>query len=173
MNARDEINNELKAIGLHTLAKHTPVADSGVDSLVFDQLGSQIMDKISTGKPDAKPQIRIIQISARRALAYAASLLLIIATAVIYYLMENRTEPMLAEDIQLEDYFLNIADTDRGMFYDLIHSNGVQDYPHDVLPAQYQQHSDYILEYLLDVAQIQGIEPEEFIFQTTNFNQPE
>ena len=87
-----------------------------------------------------------------------------------YWLMENRSEMRAQEDVFLENYFLNIADTDRGMFYDIIHSNGVSGDPQAVFPDD--SYSEYLMEYLLDVAQFQGMDPEEFMDQTVIHNQP-
>lgn len=169
MNTREEINNELKSLGLRTLSAHKPFGQERVPDDFFDTLPGQIMQKIAS-EPAAMGKPGFISFSMRRTLAYAASLLLLIGVGMGYWLMENRSEMRAQEDVFLENYFLNIADTDRGMFYDIIHSNGVSGDPQAVFPDD--SYSEYLMEYLLDVAQFQGIDPEEFMDQTVIHNQP-
>jgi len=169
MNTREEINNELKSLGLHTLSAHKPVRPDRVSDDFFAILPGQIMKRIAS-EQEAKSKPGFINLSMRRTLAYAASLLLLIGVGLGFWIMENRSDMLVHDDFFIEDYFLNIADTDRGMFYDIIHSNGVFDDPQAVLPDD--SYSDYLMEYLLDVAHFQGIDPEEFLDQTVAHNQP-
>lgn len=169
MNPMEEITNELKSLGLHTLSAHKPVEQESVPDDFFDILPAQIMKRIAS-EPQAMGKPGFVSLSMRRTLAYAASLLLLIAVGVGFWIMENRSEMQAHEDVFLEDYFMNIADTDRGMFYDIIHSNGVLGNQQVAFPDE--SYSEYIMEYLLDVAQFQGIDPEEFMDQNGAHIQP-
>jgi len=160
MEKRTEINNELQSLGLQKLATHNPnaIGDTPID--FFDSLPKQLIEQIEhqSAANESKPSISL---SWKYLLAYAASVLLLVAVGIGFWHSQTPENEIANENLQLEEYFINLADSDRNMFYELIQTNGSDISNEESFDVGVQD--DDVFEYLLDVAQLQGMDVEDFI----------
>ena len=169
---KDEITRELKELGLRDLASYSKGTGFQVPEGYFASFSSRLSEKIEREEKVRLPR-NFREISLRAAFSMAASFLLLIALGIsIIMLRKGNNEEFLvhSEEFIYDEYFARVSEMDRALMYDLILT------PEDTQPGEFFQTSfheeDYLLDYLLDAAPYNGIEPMELIIQQDINNQP-
>lgn len=166
MNAKKgEINREFRELGLSALPSRAKESGYRVPEGYFESFSSTVRERIATEEKNIfHPGAKMLRM--RTIVSMAASFLLLVALGISILLLRNgKEEGYLADDegFIYDDYFARASEMDRTLFFDLILTQEDLESANYFQPSEYED--DYLLDYLLDAAPYNGIEPMELITQ--------
>jgi hypothetical protein len=167
VNNQNEITSELLELGLNKLARHRKNLSENTPEHDFDSICNSVMSKIIQERK-IPPQKKGVVVQMRTLLNIAASLLLIAGLSFGFLLLRNQARyAAMREEAILEEYLMQYADYDRNLFYEMVIDNLEQDQNLAQLSEDY-----YLIEYVLESSEIQGMEPEDYLIQPLVNHQP-
>lgn len=166
----DEITRELKLLGAEKLAAHNKHTGFEVPGGYFDSFAQSVQKNIATSEP-LPEEAKTRYLSIRYVVGIAASFALLVVLAISFLLLRPNPGELYSgefDDQAIEEYFANMTQHDRTLLYDVIldQENGSEEFNSATISED-----DYLIEYLLDAARFNGIEPSELFTQNGNENQ--
>lgn len=134
----------------------------------FDAQLLSVMSQIEQTKQLSPSKKAVIIRRLHPILNIAASLLLLAILGFgLLFLRNNARQTALMEETYLEDYLFQYADHDRNLFYEMVIDTGAPDPNFAQLSEDY-----YLIEYLLETSELQGLEPEDLLIQPLVTHEP-
>lgn len=154
-------------LGLNKLAKHRKNLSGNTPEHDFDAIRHSVMSKIYQ-ESEVSIQKKGVVVQMRTLLNIAASLLLIAGLSFGFLLLRNQARyAAIREEAILDEYLMQYADYDRNLFYEMV----IDTYEQEQNLAQLSE-DYYLIEYVLESSEIQGMEPEDYLIQPLVDHQP-